>query len=90
MLFRSAPCVHALRWPVVLFDLDGTVLDTVELIRASHEHAVREVLGLELSDEELMAGIGTPLLQQMERFSPERARSCSTPTAPGTTPTRPG
>ena len=37
--------MHALRWPVVLFDLDGTVLETVELIRASHEHAVREVLG---------------------------------------------
>ena len=65
--------MHALRWPVVLFDLDGTVLDTVELIRASHEHAVREVLGLELSDEELMAGIGTPLREQMETFSPERA-----------------
>ena len=65
--------MHALRWPVVLFDLDGTVLDTVELIRASHEHAVREVLGAELSDEELMAGIGTPLMQQMEQFSPERA-----------------
>jgi pyrophosphatase PpaX len=65
--------VHALRWPVVLFDLDGTVLDTVELIRASHAHAVREVLGTELPDEELMAGIGTPLREQMEVFSPERA-----------------
>ncbi|MFM7693113.1 MAG: HAD-IA family hydrolase [Actinomycetota bacterium] len=65
--------MHALRWPVVLFDLDGTVLDTVELIRASHAHAVREVLGIELPDEELMAGIGTPLREQMEVFSPERA-----------------
>lgn len=65
--------MHALRWPVVLFDLDGTVLDTVELIRASHAHAVREVLGVELPDEELMAGIGTPLREQMEVFSAERA-----------------
>ncbi|MEY4226952.1 MAG: hypothetical protein RL190_1709, partial [Actinomycetota bacterium] len=65
--------MHALRWPVVLFDLDGTVLDTVELIRASHAHAVREVLGIELPDEELMAGIGTPLREQMAVFSPERA-----------------
>lgn len=65
--------MHALRWPVVLFDLDGTVIDTVELIRASHEHALREVLGVELPDEELMAGIGTPLRQQMEVFSAERA-----------------
>lgn len=65
--------MQTLRWPVVLFDLDGTVLDTVELIRASHAHAVREVLGVELPDEELMAGIGTPLREQMEVFSAERA-----------------
>ncbi len=65
--------MHTLRWPVVLFDLDGTVLDTVELIRASHEHALREVLGVAMTDEELMAGIGTPLLEQMEKFSADNA-----------------
>jgi pyrophosphatase PpaX len=65
--------VHALRWPVVLFDLDGTVLDTVELIRASHEHALREVLGEAPSNEEIMAGFGTPLMEQMEQFSPDKA-----------------
>jgi pyrophosphatase PpaX len=58
---------------VVLFDLDGTVLDTVELIRASHEHALREVLGVTMTDEELMAGIGTPLREQMEKFSADNA-----------------
>jgi pyrophosphatase PpaX len=63
-----------LHWPVVLFDLDGTVLDTIELIRASHEHAVRTVLGREMTDEELMAGIGTPLRAQMETFDRERAQ----------------
>ena len=65
--------MHALRWPVVLFDLDGTVIDTVELIRASHAHALREVLGVELPDEELMAGICTPLREQMEVFSVDHA-----------------
>ena len=65
--------VHTLRWPVILFDLDGTVLDTVELIRASHEHALREVLGISLTDEDLMAGIGTPLREQMVKFDPDRA-----------------
>ena len=58
---------------MVLFDLDGTVLDTVELIRASHEHALREVLGVTMTDEELMAGIGTPLREQMEKFSADNA-----------------
>jgi pyrophosphatase PpaX len=57
----------------ILFDLDGTVVDTVVLIRESHRHAVRTVLGQELSDERLVANVGKPLLEQMEAFSPERA-----------------
>ena len=57
----------------VLFDLDGTVIDTVALIRESHRHAVSTVLGRDLSDEELVAGVGKPLLEQMRAFSVERA-----------------
>ena len=58
----------------VLLDLDGTVIDSVALIRESHRHAVRTVLGRELPDDVLVANVGRPLLQQMEAFSPERAR----------------
>jgi len=58
----------------ILFDLDGTVVDTVELIRESHRHAVRTVLGVEFSDERLVANVGKPLLEQMEAFSPEHAQ----------------
>ena len=57
----------------ILFDLDGTVVDTVVLIRESHRHAVRTVLGQELSDERLVAGVGKPLLEQMHAFSSEHA-----------------
>ena len=57
----------------ILFDLDGTVVDTVVLIRESHRHAVRTVLGRELSDEHLVANVGKPLLEQMHAFSPEHA-----------------
>lgn len=57
----------------ILFDLDGTVVDTVRLIRESHRHAVRTVLGQEFSDERLVANVGRPLLEQMEAFSPEHA-----------------
>ena len=57
----------------VLFDLDGTVIDTVTLIRESHRHAVTTVLGQELSDEALVAQVGRPLLEQMRVFSPEHA-----------------
>ncbi len=57
----------------VLFDLDGTVVDTVELIVESFRHATRAVLGRELPDEHILAGVGRPLRAQMERLSPEHA-----------------
>jgi pyrophosphatase PpaX len=57
----------------ILLDLDGTVIDSVALIRESHRHAVRTVLGRELPDEVLVANVGRPLLEQMEAFSPARA-----------------
>jgi pyrophosphatase PpaX len=57
----------------VLFDLDGTVVDSVTLIRESHRHAVTTVLGLRLSDDALVVNVGKPLMEQMKHFSPERA-----------------
>lgn len=57
----------------ILLDLDGTVIDSVALIRESHRHAVRTVLGQEWSDERLVANVGRPLLEQMAVFDPERA-----------------
>ena len=35
----------------VLFDLDGTLIDTYDIILASFRHTVRTVLGRELPDE---------------------------------------
>ena len=57
----------------VLFDLDGTVVDTVELIVESFRHATRTVLGEELPDEHILAGVGQPLRAQMERLSAAHA-----------------
>jgi pyrophosphatase PpaX len=62
-----------MRYPVVLFDLDGTVIDSGAIILASMRHAAKEVLGIEPSDEELMATVGGPGLDaQMRALSPER------------------
>ena len=61
------------RFPVVLFDLDGTVVDSGAIILASMRHATREVLGIEAPDDELMAAVGGPGLEaQMAAFAPER------------------
>jgi pyrophosphatase PpaX len=57
----------------VVFDLDGTLIDTIPLIVASHRHAVRTVLGRDIDDAVLRAGIGIPLPEQMRRFDPDRA-----------------
>jgi len=59
--------------PVVLFDLDGTVVDSGAIILASMRHATREVLGLDFEDAELMQAVGGPGLEaQMAVFAPER------------------
>jgi pyrophosphatase PpaX len=60
-------------YQAVVFDLDGTVVDSVELITVSFQHAIREVLGREVSREESTAWVGRPLREQMELFSPEHA-----------------
>ena len=62
-----------MRFPVVLFDLDGTVIDTGSIILASMRHAAREVLGRDFADEELMATVGGPGLEaQMRTLDPDR------------------
>jgi pyrophosphatase PpaX len=62
-----------MRFPVVLFDLDGTVIDSGAIILASMRHATREVLGRDYADEELMAAVGGPGLEaQMAAFAPDR------------------
>jgi len=55
---------------VVLFDLDGTLVDTIALILASFRHATREVLGEALPDDVLLHNVGVPLRVQMEEFAP--------------------
>jgi pyrophosphatase PpaX len=58
----------------VIFDLDGTVVDTVELIRDSFRYTVKKVLGRELPESVMLAGVGQPLMPQMQALSPEHAQ----------------
>ena len=57
----------------MLFDFDGTLVDTTNLIYQSMRHATGEVLGRELSRETLMQNVGQPLPRQMELLDAERA-----------------
>lgn len=59
----------------VLFDLDGTVVDTIPHILASFRHATAEVLGTALSDEVLLHHVGVPLARQMRYFTDDEAEA---------------
>jgi pyrophosphatase PpaX len=61
------------RFPVVLFDFDGTVVDSAAIILASFRHATRTVLGDEIPDVRLLALTGgAGLHEQMAAIAPER------------------
>ena len=62
-----------MRFPVVLFDLDGTVIDSGGIILASMRHAAETVVGGEWTDDELMKAVGGPGLEaQMVALDPNR------------------
>jgi pyrophosphatase PpaX len=56
----------------VLFDLDGTLIDSAAIILASMRHATLTVLGREIPDEQLLAGVGSGLRYEMHAFDPDR------------------
>jgi pyrophosphatase PpaX len=57
----------------VLFDLDGTLLDTLDMILASFRHATKKVLGEEADEARVRAFIGIPLFDQMKDLDADRA-----------------
>jgi pyrophosphatase PpaX len=60
------------RYRTVLFDLDGTLIDSGGMILASFRHATRTVLAREIPDEELVAAVGgSTMRDQMHTFDPE-------------------
>jgi pyrophosphatase PpaX len=65
------PVGHA-RSVAILFDLDGTLVDTVPFILAAVRHAF-EGYGTCPTDPEWIAGIGTPLRTQLASFARQPA-----------------
>ncbi|MDA1264445.1 MAG: HAD-IA family hydrolase [Planctomycetota bacterium] len=60
----------------VLFDLDGTLLDSIDLIVASFEHTLREADLAPRSRQQILAEIGRPLLRVFPEWSgaPQRTQ----------------
>ncbi len=53
----------------VLFDLDGTLIDSIDLILTSYHHTMAAHGLPALPDAEWLAGVGTPLRVQLGRFA---------------------
>jgi pyrophosphatase PpaX len=53
----------------VLYDFDGTLADSTDLIMRCYRHTMAEHLGQCPPDEEWLAGFGTPLETQIARFA---------------------
>ena len=52
----------------ILFDLDGTLIDTNELIISSYQYTLKSQLGLEVSREEIIGYFGEPLIITLGRY----------------------
>lgn len=63
----------ALTYAGVLFDLDGTLLNTVELIVRSYQHTFREYLGREVPESDILANIGLTLPGHLALYQPDPA-----------------
>lgn len=57
------------RWDAVLFDLDGTLADSIELILSCYRHTMRTHLGAAPEDAFWLSGLGTPLEKQLAGFA---------------------
>lgn len=57
----------------ILFDLDGTLIDSIELLLASMRHAFAERAGARPTTAEWVAGIGTPLAAQFRPYAADDA-----------------
>jgi len=56
-------------WAAVLFDLDGTLADSIGLILRCYRHTIRTHLGIEPEDADWLAGLGQPLHVQFAGFA---------------------
>jgi pyrophosphatase PpaX len=63
----------ASRWPVVLWDFDGTIVDSVQAIIDAHHVATERVLGIRLPETEIRKRIGEPAHRRIADLVPDRS-----------------
>jgi len=53
-------------YELIIFDIDGTMIDTQDAVKKSYRYAVKEELGRDLADDEILRIFGIPTLQALE------------------------
>ena len=67
------PASAADRLPAILFDLDGTLIDSIELILKSARYAFQKLDRECPSDQEWLTGVGIPLFTMFGRYAHDEA-----------------
>src|SRR5262245_33639089 len=62
---------HFAQTKAILFDLDGTLIDTTELILRCFDHTWQQVCGISHSREALLTTFGIPLREAMRKLLAE-------------------
>ncbi len=62
-----------MRYKYILFDLDGTLINTNKLIIDSFKYTLKKHLDIDAEDCQILKYFGEPLLITLERFSKEKA-----------------
>lgn len=64
-------------YELIIFDIDGTMIDTEEVVRKAYGHAMFEELGRDLTDEELARAFGVPTMQALEILGSKNVEKAS-------------
>src|SRR5215210_4737064 len=80
MKHSDEPACHTTLQPLraVLFDLDGTLIDSVDHIVDCWQHTVRTCLGREIGREEVLPTLGRTLFDCFEELAPGRSEELLT------------
>lgn len=60
------------KYKCILFDLDGTILDTKDLVWASYRHTFKHLFDEDISDDRILSYFGVPLKEAFEQEHPEQ------------------
>lgn len=64
-----------MKYKYILFDLDGTLIDTNQLILDSFRHTYKKHLNRDVEDRDIFRYFGEPLITTLSRFAPDNAQA---------------